>query len=208
MTQTHPERRGATSRASLLSSARKLFADHGFHGTSVGDIADRAGLRKPSLFHHFATKEALYRAVMLELVTDVGAAIAIGTTRDGSYVERLDAVNDALTDFFASRPDAARLLFREALEPGEVLREEGIAQAIAVLGAAAEFLAGGIRAGEFVDQDPKQLVLSLTGVHLTFFAIAPLATPFLGVSVFGEGAAARKAAVRAQARAMLLRPVS
>lgn len=205
MTQAHSDRRGATSRASLLAAARKLFSDHGFHGTSVGDIADRAGLRKPSLFHHFATKDALYRAVMLDVVMEVGAAIALGSSTAGTYAERLDAVNDALTDFLASRPEAARLLFREALEPGNVLREEGVAQSLAVLGAAAEFLREGIRAGEFVDQDPKQLVLSLTGVHLTFFALAPLATPFLGVSVFGEGAAARKAAVRAQARAMVCR---
>jgi AcrR family transcriptional regulator len=205
MTQTAPDRRGAMSRAALMSSARKLFAERGFHGTSVGDIADAAGLRKPSLFHHFPTKEALYRAVMDELIGQVGAAILGGAHATGTYPERLDAVNDTLSDFFASHQESARLLFREALEPGAVMGEHGVTSSISVLEAAAAFLAEGMKAGDFAQQDPKQLVLSLTGLHLTFFAIAPLASPFVGASVFGEGAAPRKAAVRAQARALVLK---
>ena len=48
------------SRQFLLEKAREAFAQEGFAGASMGDIAQRAGLRKSSLFHHFPSKEALY----------------------------------------------------------------------------------------------------------------------------------------------------
>jgi TetR/AcrR family transcriptional regulator len=202
------DRRGATSRAALLSSARRLFATRGFHGTSVGDIADEAGLRKPSLFHHFPTKEALYRAVMDELFAQLATVVAANATPDGTYAERLDAMNDALTVFFAGHPESAPLLFREVLESGAPLGGSGVSHALEILRAAEGFLATGIEAGEFVPQDPKQLLLSLAGIHLTYYAIAPLVTPYLGVAVGSDDAMqARKMAVRAQSRALVVKQV-
>ena len=202
-----PERRGAQSRAALLSAARRLFAEHGFHGTSVGDIADAAGLRKPSLFHHFPTKEALYRAVMEELFGELSGAIAGPVAAKGTYGERLDIVNDALVDFFTAKPEAARLLFREALEPGAVMANEGVSRALGILSGAEAFLAAGIAAGEFAKQDPKQLLLSITGLHLTYFALAPLVTPLIGAPLADPTVAvARRDAVRMQVRAMVVKP--
>lgn len=204
-----PERRGATSRASLLLSARRLFSEHGFHGTSVGDIADAAGLRKPSLFHHFPTKEALYRAVMDEMFSELATAIAGAASARGTYAERLDAMNDALVAFFVAKAEAARLLFREALEPGAVMKDEGVSRALTILAGAEQFLSEGMAAGEFIQQDPKQLLLSLTGIHLTYFAIQPLATPIVGMPLSSPAAAkARQDAVRAQVRAMVVKPKS
>lgn len=54
----------------ILSEASKLFALHGFHGTSTRDIALAVGIRQPSLFHHFATKHAIL-AALLDLDLDV-----------------------------------------------------------------------------------------------------------------------------------------
>lgn len=202
-----PERRGAHSRAALLAAARRLFAEHGFHGASVGDIADAAGLRKPSLFHHFATKEALYRAVMEELFAELAEAIVGPVAAKGSYAERLDVVNDALVDFFAAKPEAARLLFREALEPGAPMAGDGVARALGILAGAEGFLSAGMEAGEFVHQPPKQLLLSLTGLHLAYFALGPLVAPMLGAPLHESAMVdARRAAVRAQVRAMVLAP--
>ena len=49
----------------------EVFAENGFHGTSMNEVAEAAGVTKPVLYQHFASKEALYR----ELVDDLGARL-------------------------------------------------------------------------------------------------------------------------------------
>ena len=47
----------------ILREAARLFATKGFHGTSTREIADAVGVRQPSLFHHFASKHDIARAL-------------------------------------------------------------------------------------------------------------------------------------------------
>lgn len=60
--RTQAERSEATT-ALLVGEARKLFAARGFTGTSIEDIASAAGVTRGALYHHFASKEALFEAV-------------------------------------------------------------------------------------------------------------------------------------------------
>jgi TetR/AcrR family transcriptional regulator len=196
-TKNSIEKRGAQSRAALLRSGRKLFADHGFRGTSVGEIADAAGLRKPSLFHHFPSKDLLYQAVMQEILGELKELIFSPRMASGTFRQELDRLNDEITSFFFKRPEAARLLFREALEPQISPSTQGLASAFNILKKAEEFLSAGMKCGEFVEQNSRQLLLSIAGLHLTYFAIGPLATPFLEAKSDSESALTmRKEAVR------------
>lgn len=57
------ERRAATI-AAILASARALFAERGFEATSIDDIAEAAGVAKGAVYHHFASKEAIFLDVL------------------------------------------------------------------------------------------------------------------------------------------------
>ena len=72
----------AARREQLVATALEMFAQQGFHATSMNDVAEAAGVTKPVLYQHFASKRQLY----LELLEDVG-------TRLGQVIE--DATSSA-----------------------------------------------------------------------------------------------------------------
>ena len=53
-------------RTELAREAARLFAERGYHGTSIGDVADALGVQKASLYHHIASKQDLLYATMRE----------------------------------------------------------------------------------------------------------------------------------------------
>lgn len=57
---------GQASRAKALKAATKLFANRGFHTTTIADLAKEAGLSQSGLLHHFSSKAALLAAVLEE----------------------------------------------------------------------------------------------------------------------------------------------
>jgi AcrR family transcriptional regulator len=63
--RTQAERRAATRRE-LLTAAKKLIAERGFAEASLSEIADSAGVTKGALYHHFASKEELFLALLDE----------------------------------------------------------------------------------------------------------------------------------------------
>ena len=74
---TQSERRQAT-RAAILKAARRLFGERGFAATTIDDVAAAAHVAKGAVYHHFATKEALFEAVFdqvsQELLVEVDRA--------------------------------------------------------------------------------------------------------------------------------------
>lgn len=64
-----PQARGRATRARLLEAARDLFTRQGFEGTSIGDVAQKAGIGVGTVYHHFPDK----RTLLLELLDDWAA---------------------------------------------------------------------------------------------------------------------------------------
>jgi AcrR family transcriptional regulator len=82
--QTAPGKRvaqGRATRGQLIEVATGLFADHGYEGTSIEAVLAAAGVSRGALYHHFASKEALFRAV-LEAVSDRVTAEVTEAVRD------------------------------------------------------------------------------------------------------------------------------
>src|SRR2546426_10712709 len=100
-------------RDEILDEATRLFAERGYEGASMADLAERVGLRKASLFHHFASKDVLYGAVLERLIKPLSETIHRGLQTQGSVMERLDAMNDAITQALGASPVTARRLVRE-----------------------------------------------------------------------------------------------
>jgi AcrR family transcriptional regulator len=66
--------RGAATRDHLVTIATRLFAERGYEETSIEAVLREAGISRGSLYHHFASKEALFNAVLEAVEARVGAA--------------------------------------------------------------------------------------------------------------------------------------
>lgn len=76
--------RGEATRGQLIAVARRMFAERGYEDTSIEAVLREAGVSRGSLYHHFASKEALFEAVAEDVETTVGTqTIAATAGADG-----------------------------------------------------------------------------------------------------------------------------
>jgi AcrR family transcriptional regulator len=80
------------TRELILRQAERLFMQRGFAAVSVGDVAEAVGVTKPTLYYHFGDKEGLYAAMLVALMTRVGAHIRRVTLLAAPVRERLEAL--------------------------------------------------------------------------------------------------------------------
>src|SRR3989304_2945717 len=64
-----------SARPAILAAARHLFAERGFAGTSMREIAEAAGVSKAAIYHHFRDKRRLYRELLDEGINTLTAAM-------------------------------------------------------------------------------------------------------------------------------------
>jgi len=112
-----PRRRGR--RQAILDAATELFAERGFAGVSIQDIADTAHIHKTTVLYHFGTKDALYETVLDEAlgrIADVMRDFLAAGFESDRLRERVAYLLDQIHAYFAEHPAHARLLERELLE--------------------------------------------------------------------------------------------
>jgi TetR/AcrR family transcriptional regulator len=196
------------TRLQLVAMARSVFATRGVDGVSLREVAELAGIRKASLLHHFESKQALYEAVLEDTLSKMLELIGAARLDEGDFLERLDRLGALVTEYFASHPETARLLVRELIGEGAYLDDpEGRQRVQQVLELTAAFLEAGMDSGAFARSDPRQLALSIAGLHLLPYSAWRASETFLGGKL-GSSAqiAARIAAVLPQVRALCLAP--
>ena len=120
--ESRSESRSSDMRSEILTAATRLFAQRGYDGTSLQSIADAVGIKKPSLLHHFESKDAMRQAVLDELLDrwreTLPRLMIAATAGQGQF----DAVTREIVTFFTADTNRARLLIREALDRPEDMR--------------------------------------------------------------------------------------
>ena len=105
---------GKERREQLLDIARALFAVRGYDGTSVEEIAAKAGVSKPVVYEHFGGKEGLY-AVVVDREMERLLGMVVRALRDGvHYRDKLEQAALALLEYIEESTDGFRILVRDS----------------------------------------------------------------------------------------------
>jgi AcrR family transcriptional regulator len=164
------------TRERILDVAETSLGEHGYHGTRLHDIARHVGIQKASLFHYFASKEELYRAVLEEGFGETEQIIKDVLASAGSPVEKIRTLVEAYVDMVAAHPERTKILLRQSLGDAPVGYEPPDSPQ-RLLDIVARYVAEGQQANLFVPIDPLALVMCVVGVVAFFFTSAPVLAP-------------------------------
>ena len=188
---TDPPRRrsgGEGTAERILDAAEQLFAERGYAGATLRDVAKRVGVRPPSLYNHFASKDALYAAVLergIGPVIDLLARSAAAPADQPSDPGRL--VSDVMA-ILARRPGLPRLVQHETLAGGQRLTPMLRSWIVPAFERARQLVAAGPAAGRWNAEQIPLLVLAMYHVVVGYFTFASFYRDLGGQELLGDAA--------------------
>lgn len=105
---------GKERREQLLAVSRKLFAEKGFEGTSVEEIATRAQVSKPVVYEHFGGKEGIYAVVVDREIESLTGTLTEALMLGGHPKALLERTALALLTYIETNTDGFRILVRDS----------------------------------------------------------------------------------------------
>ena len=156
------------TREALLAKCLCLFAERGFAGTSIDEIARAAGVTKGAMYWHFESKDHLFQAILDRIRTRWQEVVHRPVSARRDPLDRLAQLFDSYADLFRESPEICLFLQKILLDR----HNEGFsAQVAAVFATTARFVAGiideGKRAGAM-----RRSIESLTTAHVILGMLA------------------------------------
>lgn len=119
-------------RRAILTSAQEVFAQRGYHGSSIDEIAQTAGISKALIYEHFPSKKELHVSLLDMHVQELFDRLAANAATEEPGDIRLRNGLDAFLSWVEEQRGAFRMVFRDAADPevsDSVLRIQGQATA-------------------------------------------------------------------------------
>ncbi len=117
MTHERPQRPSAdATRRKILKAATSLFMEHGYHGTSMSNLATKAGVNQTLIFHHFGDKKGLWRQVKEHTISSVNVNPI--SQHPASIEQFLSEIIEQSVSVHTQCPQLAKLIAWQRLESG------------------------------------------------------------------------------------------
>ena len=154
----------------ILNAATEVFAEVGFGGARVDEIAKRAGINKAALYYHIGGKEELYAEVLHRFSSDVVDRVIKDIQETDSPEEKLKRYIYNLAGFIDRNPAVAPLILREVATGGQNLSEFFVQTLVRMVSTLANILEEGERQGVFIKTAPLVVHLMIVGSTVFFKA--------------------------------------
>ena len=159
------------TRAALLRAAEALFAESGFDGTSVEQIAEAAGVNKAMINYHFGGKGGLYRAILEETFSEIAARVAAVEVASLPAPRVLGDLVRAVAGVAIRRPDFPRMFLRELLTKG--IDPKMAPHLVRIVGVTHRTVSRGVAEGSLRRVDPMLVHFGLVGALVFYLATEP-----------------------------------
>jgi len=170
---------GRQMRGRILEAAEAVFAERGFDGATTAAIARAAGLPKANLHYYFGTKEALYRAVLADIL-DLWLAGADGIRPDADPAAALEAYIREKVYWSRNRPNASRVFAGEVQGGARRIGDYLSGHLRDWVEGKAAVLEGWMAAGRMARVDARHLIFSIWSLTQHYADFAPQVTAVLG----------------------------
>ena len=158
----HVRRKQAQRRREIVRAALSAFREHGYHATSLEDIAARVGTRKTALYHYFADKDALLYECHRESLAELDRIIAASAVSCPDPTDRLAYLIREHVRIMTETLEGSPLAFEvPALSPRR--RAEIVAGRDRYERLLRELVRAGIDGGAFRNVDPQMVVFAMLG---------------------------------------------
>jgi TetR/AcrR family transcriptional regulator len=176
--------RGEETRRAILGAAEEVFAELGYDGARMDDVAERVGLRRASLVYYFRDKQTLYEVLLDDLFANLAERYGAALAGAGSPAERMLQCIDVWAEQVEKRPGLLRISLWE-IARATTARPAPLASRVRpIVELIAEAVRAGQRDGVFRDVDPVGFVMSVAGttsfLALRTALLSPEVAPELG----------------------------
>ena len=158
------------TQATVFRAAAQEFAERGFDAARVDRIAARARVNKAMLYYHYGSKQALYDAVLRDMLAAVGTRARAIADGPGPADQKLDAWIATIVEEAAARPWFPPIMLREIASGARHLDPETFALMNAVYLAVRDVIVQGQHEGAFRPADPLLTHMTILPPILIFFA--------------------------------------
>ena len=167
----------------ILNAAIEVFAEKGFAGARMDEIALHAGINKAMLYYHIGHKEDLYSAVLLDVIGGAWKKISEKIEGGGTSEEKLAAITRGIAQAAKSTRHFPRLILREWAAGGVHLPKAVLEELAGIFQVVRGILEKGAREGSFRKVDPLMTHLCILASIMVLSAAEPIRQRFKSAGI-------------------------
>ncbi|MEB0948784.1 HTH-type transcriptional regulator RutR [Citrobacter sedlakii] len=175
----------SAKRQAILTAALNTFSQYGFHGTRLEQIAEQAPVSKTNLLYYYPSKEALYVAVLRQIL-DIWLAPLKAFREDFAPLEAISEYIRLKLEVSRDYPQASRLFCMEMLAGAPLLMAELTGDLKALIDDKSALIAGWVNSGKLAPIDPHHLIFMIWASTQHYADFAPQVEAVTGATLRDE----------------------
>lgn len=161
-------------RERILLAAEEVFAERGFKGATIREVAQKAAIASSLIFYYFENKMALYEAVFQSFFDQLEGLVQQNLSLELDRLGKFRQFLFSFTDYAREHRNMIRLLLREIIDNGRIVQKIAQEYFKPLYEVATEFLEEGTREGLFREVDYRNYLHSFIGMNLFYFVAEPV----------------------------------